>query len=416
MMHPLNGALGVSMLYSLLFALRKSTYHFVIITTLGFIVFGGVIPGSSRDAAAQGFDSKAPFAYLVDVETGSVLLDKQGTEPMQPSSMAKLMTMAVVFQQLDQGRLSLSDEFLISEDAWRRGGAGSGGSTMFARVGSRVTLVDLIQGVIVQSGNDASIALAEGIAGSEQGFARMMNALADEIGLTGSNFTNSTGLPDPDMLVTPRDLYKLALHIIRNHPTYYPYYAQSEFTWGGVRQRNRNPLLRINIGADGLKTGYTSEAGFGLVGSAVQNGRRLIVVLNGMASARDREEEARRLLLWGFRAFEKAVLFDDDEAVGSVRVFGGEVGRVPVAGRDSIQLMVPKGSRPDLRARIVYQGPVDAPIDKGAQIASLRVFDGDTLLLDAPLYAQEDVAVGPLHARALDAALAMLRQVWRGIF
>ena len=410
-MDRLTGALGMFMLR---FAI--SMRRMAAALALFALIFGVLAIGSPRDAAAQAFETKAPFAYLVDVETGSVLLDKQGTDTMQPSSMAKLMTMAVVFQQLDLGRLSLADEFLISEDAWRRGGAGSGGSTMFARVGSKIALADLIQGVIVQSGNDASIALAEGIAGSEEGFARMMNALADDIGLTGSHFTNSTGLPDPEMHVTPRDLYKLALHIIRNHPTYYAYYSQPEFTWGGVRQRNRNPLLRMDLGADGLKTGFTSEAGYGLVGSAVQDGRRLIVVLNGLASTRDREEEARRLLLWGFRAFERAVLFGDGEAAGSVRVFGGEVGRVPVVGRDAIQLMMPKGSRPDLRARIVYQGPVEAPIDKGARIASLRVFDGDTLLLDAPLYAQEDVAVGPLHARALDAALAMVRQVWRNLF
>lgn len=369
-----------------------------------------------HNADAQDFETKAPFAYLVDLETGSVLLDKNGTKPMPPSSMAKLMTAAVVFDLLDEGRLSLTDEFFISEDAWRRGGTNSGGSTMFARVNTNIPLADLLQGVIVQSGNDASIAIAENVAGTEAAFARMMNAQADEIGLSGSNFTNSTGLPDEDMYVTPRDLYLVARHIIEEHPNYYTYYAQPEFTWNKVRQRNRNPLLRIDIGADGLKTGYTREAGFGLVGSAVQDGRRLIVVVNGLANARDREEEAKRLLLWGFRAFEKAVLFDEGEAAGTVRVFGGDTRRVEVGGRDAIRLMVPKGSQPDLRARIVYQGPVDAPIDKGARIANLRVFDGDILLLDAPLYAKQDVDVGPLHKRALDSALTMVSQFWRDLF
>ncbi|MCC0015105.1 MAG: D-alanyl-D-alanine carboxypeptidase [Rhodobiaceae bacterium] len=374
------------------------------------------VSGGFEQVRAESFETKAPFAFLFDVETGSVLLDKSSTEKMPPSSMAKLMTMAVVFDMLKEGRLSITDEFLISEDAWRRGGAVSGGSTMFAELNSKIALSDLIPGVVVQSGNDASIAIAEGLAGTEEGFARLMNAKASEIGLTGSNFANATGLPDPNMYVTARDLAKLALYIINEHPEYYSYYGMPEFTWNKVRQRNRNPLLRMDIGADGLKTGYTEKAGYGLVGSAVQNGRRLVLVINGLNTMRDREEEARKLLLWGFRAFDKATLFDAGKTVGSVRVFGGATGRVGVVGKGDIHLLVPKGAQPDLRARIVYEGPVAAPIEKGARIASLRVYDGETLLLDSPLYAQEDVDVGPLHMRALDAALALVAQLWRQAF
>ncbi|MCB1480289.1 MAG: D-alanyl-D-alanine carboxypeptidase family protein [Tepidamorphaceae bacterium] len=384
------------------------------IALIACFVFAGI--QLSTSVQAQDFETKAPYAFLLDVETGSVLLDKKSKEPMPPSSMVKLMTMAVVFDMLKEGRISITDEFLISEDAWRRGGAVSGGSTMFAELNSKIALSDLIPGVVVQSGNDASIAIAEGLAGSESGFSRLMNAKAQEIGLTGSNFTNATGLPDPEMHVTARDLAKLALYIIKEHPTYYSYYSMEDFTWNGVRQRNRNPLLGMGIGADGLKTGHTAEAGYGLVGSAVQDGRRLILVINGLSSMRDRREEARKLLLWGFRAFDKATLFDAGETAGYVSVFGGMQGRLPVAGKGPIHLLVPKGAQPDLRARIVYQGPVDAPVEKGARIASLHVYDGDSELLSVPLYAQEDVDVGPLHKRALDSALALLKQLWRQYF
>ncbi|MFN0263650.1 D-alanyl-D-alanine carboxypeptidase family protein [Tepidamorphus sp. 3E244] len=382
---------------------------------IALIVFLG-FAGQVSQSIAQPFETSAPYAFLLDVDTGSVLLDKQSTERMPPSSMAKLMTMAVVFDMLKDGQLSLEDEFIISEDAWRRGGAVSGGSTMFAELNSSIALKDLIPGVVVMSGNDASIAIAEGLAGSEQGFARVMNAKAREIGLENSNFTNATGLPDEEMYVTARDLAKVALYIIENHPEFYKYYAMEDFTWNGVRQRNRNPLLSMSIGADGLKTGYTGAAGYGLVGSAVQDDRRLIVVVNGLKSTKDRAQEAQKLLAWGLRAFDKAVLFDEGVAAGSVSVYGGEISRLPVAGKGPINLLVPKGSQPDLRARIVYQGPVDAPVRKGARIAKLRIFDGDSLLLETPLYAQQDVEVGPLHSRALDAALALFKQLLRQVF
>src|SRR5919112_5884863 len=222
--------------------------------------------------------------------------------------MAKTMAAEVVFSQLKSGRLSMDTEFTVSENAWRKGGGGSGGSSMFAKVNTPVRLEDLLRGLIVQSGNDAAIAIAEGIAGTEENFARMMNERAKQIGLTKSTFRNATGYGDPAQKVTVRDLAKLALHIIDTYPDLYKIFGERDFTWNKIRQQNRNPLLAMGIGADGLKTGHTRDAGYGLVGSAVQNGLRLIVVVNGLKTASERANEARKLLEWGFRGFESRVL------------------------------------------------------------------------------------------------------------
>ena len=240
----------------------------------------------------------------MEAESGAVLFEKNADQLVAPASLAKLMTTEVVFNEIKEGNIKLDEEFVVSANAWRKGGAPSGGSTMFAAIHSRIKVEDLLQGVIIQSGNDACIVLAEGIAGNEAGFSRMMNARARELGLTKSNFTNSAGLPDPDMRVTVRELGKLAAHIITTYPDLYRWYGEREFTWNKIRQQNRNPLLTMNIGADGLKTGYTSEAGYGLVGSAVNNGLRLIVVVNGMKSANERADDAKKLLNWGFNGFE----------------------------------------------------------------------------------------------------------------
>src|SRR5262249_14174678 len=252
---------------------------------------------------AEGFQSTAPHAILIEADSGSVLFEKAADQLIYPASLAKLMTAELVFHEITEGRLDPETEFVISENAWRRGGAPSGGSTMFAALHSRVKVRDLIRGVIVQSGNDACIALAEGMAGNEPAFAEMMNKRAREIGLTKSNFTDASGLHDPNLQVTTRELAKLAQYIIRTYPEYYKIFNEREFTWNKIRQQNRNPPLPLNIGADGLKTGFTKEAGYGIVGSAVQSGLRLIVVVNGMKTAKDRADEARKLLEWGFRGF-----------------------------------------------------------------------------------------------------------------
>ena len=277
--------------------------------------------GKAKD---DGFQTAAPTAILIEAESGTVLFEKNADQLVAPASLAKLMTAETVFNEVKEGNIKLDEEFIVSEDAWRKGGAPSGGSTMFAPIHSRIKVSDLLQGAIIQSGNDACIALAEGIAGNEDSFVRLMNGRARELGMTESNFTNSTGLPDPDQRVTVRELAKLARHIIYTYPEFYKWYSEKEFTWNKIRQQNRNPLLAMNIGADGLKTGFTNEAGYGLVGSAVQNDMRLIVVVNGLKTANDRADEARRLLNFGFNGFESRVLFDEGQRVGEARVFGGK--------------------------------------------------------------------------------------------
>lgn len=358
----------------------------------------------------DGFQTAAPTALLIEAETGTVLFEKNSDQLVPPASLAKLMTAEVVFNELKEGNLTLDDEFPVSENAWRKGGAPSGGSTMFAILHSRIKVRDLIQGVIVQSGNDACIVLAEGIAGNESSFARLMNERARELGLEKSTFANSTGLPDPAQRVTARELGKLTQHIIASYPEYFRWYGQADFTWNKIRQQNRNPLLALNIGADGMKTGYTEEAGYGLVGTAVQKGMRLIVVVNGLKSAKDRADEARKLLEWGFNGFEARLLFADGSTVGWARTYGGDQGSVALTGIDgkAIRLLVPRNSTDRILARMVYAGPVPAPVQKGQRIGALKVWRGEQLVLEHPLEAAESVGTGSLPRRAFDAATELM--------
>lgn len=349
------------------------------------------------------FESRAKFAILMDYASGTVLYQKRADEPMEPASMAKLMTIAVVFQRLKSGQLELSDEFFISEKAWREGGASSGGSTMFAEINSKVSVENLIKSVIIQSGNDASIALAEGIGGTEASFVRVMNELAMDLGLEDSNFENSTGLPDENMKVTARDLANLARHIVKTYPEYYDIFSQPNFEWNGINQGNRNTLLDDGIGVDGLKTGHTEAAGYGIVASTTEGGRRLVAVLHGMESKSERREEARKLITWGTRTFEKLETFEDGAIIGEVGVYGGEVPKVGLIGDGAIDLYVPKGSRRCLNARIVYQGPIMPPVDRGQYLADLHVYCDENLIQKTPLYAAETVEQGDIVRQATDA-------------
>lgn len=349
------------------------------------------------------FETRARFAVLMDYESGTILFQKDADLPMEPASMAKLMTIEVVFQMLKQNRLSMSDEFFISEHAWRDGGASSGGSTMFAVLDSKVPVEALLRSVIVQSGNDASIALAEGIGGTESTFARIMNERAYELGLTGSHFTNSTGLPDPDMRVTARDLANLARHIIREYPEYYHIFAEPSFEWNGIKQNNRNSLLSMGIGVDGLKTGHTESAGYGEVVSTTEGGRRLIAVLHGLESMKERAEEARKLVTWGTRNFDAVPAFKADQIVGYANVYGGVVGKVGLVGDGAIDLYIPKGSKRCLSANISYRAPILPPVDRGTKLAELRVMCDGQLIQSAPLYAVESVEEGNLVRKATDA-------------
>ena len=355
----------------------------------------------------------APHAILIDAENGGVLYQRDPDKLIFPASLAKLMTAEYVFHQLKEGKIKPTDEYTVSEYAWRTGGAPSHSSTMYAAIHSKVPVADLLRGMIVQSGNDACIVLAEGLAGSESAFAEKLTERAREIGLEKSVFANSNGLPNPDTHVTTRELAMLAQHIILEYPDLYTIFGEREYTWNKIRQFNRNPLLTMSIGADGLKTGFTQEAGYGLVGSAVQNGLRLIVVVNGAKNAKERGDDAKKLLEWGFRSFEQRVLFAAGTTVGSAKVYGGANSKVGLIADRQVRVMMPKAGSDRLIARIVYTGPVPAPVKKGQEIGAIKVWRGDSLILTQPLQATDDVGKGTLTQRAFDAVTEMVIALFR---
>jgi len=370
------------------------------------------IQGAKKEEGS--FDGDAPTAILIEATSGSVLFEKNADELRAPSSMMKLMTAEVVFHALKQGDIKPTDEYRISENAWRRGGAPSGGSTMFAAINSKVSVDDLLHGAIIQSGNDSCIALAEGISGNERLFAtEMMTKRARELGLTRSTFANSNGLPDPGNKMTVRELAKLARHIILTYPDFYKLFGEKEFTWNKIRQQNRNPLLNSLEGADGLKTGFTKEGGYGMVGSAVQNGIRLIVVVNGLEDPDDRASEAKKMLEWGFRNFEVRTLFAADQPIGYAKVFGGERRSVKLASREPVKVMVQKNGNDKLIARVVYSGPVRAPIESGQPVGLIKVWRGGNVAVETPVYAAESIGKGSTVRRAIDGASELVIGVFR---
>lgn len=355
----------------------------------------------------------APHAILIDGENGAILFERDADKLIFPASLAKLMTAEYVFHELKEGRIKLTDEYVVSENAWRKGGAPSGGSTMYAAIHSRVSVDDLLHGVIIHSGNDACIVLAEALAGNEAEFAAKLTQRAREIGLSKSTFTNSSGLPDPGTQVTTRELGLLARHLIREYPEYYKIYSQREFTWNKIRQQNRNPLLGTLDGADGLKTGFTKEAGYGLVGSAVQNGLRLVAVVNGLQSAKERADEGKKLLEWGFRNFEQRILFAEGQNIGTAKVFGGADSKVPLVATGQVRVMMPKNGNDRLVARIVYTGPVPAPVEQGQRVGMLKVWRNDSVILEMPLKTAESVSRGNLSQRAFDAVSELMIGLFR---
>lgn len=363
--------------------------------------------GTAAARAQASLVTKAPQALLIDDRSGTVLLSKSASDPIQPASLAKLMTAEVVFEALGKGRTTLETAYPVSEYAWRTGGAPSGTSTMFARIKSTPTVADLLQGMIVQSANDGAIILAEGLAGSEQAFAQEMNQRAKELGLEGSHFVNSTGLPAEGQRVTLQDLIRLARHIHDAHPEFYRYYAQPAFTWNNITQRNRNPLLRLDVGADGMGTGYTEASGFALVGSAEQNGRRLFLALSGLARVKDREEEAKKLIQWGMSAFDTVHLYVANETVGGAQVFGGSLAYVPLKVKDDVELLLPKEERERLKARIVYEGPLHAPVASDTEIGRLQFELDGNVVRQVPVFTAQSVDEGSLHQRALGAIVEL---------
>lgn len=355
------------------------------------------------------FTTKAQSGILMDSGADLVLYEKDADRQIPPASMSKLMTLAVVFRELKSGRITLDDTFTVSEHAWRTGGAPSGTAAMFAPLGSPINVSDLIQGVTVQSANDGALILAEGIGGTEGGFVKMMNDYAKQIGLTGSKFANPTGLPAEGHLMTARDLALLSKHIIETYPEYYHYFAQKEF---GYRDkftfRNRNPLVWADIGVDGLKTGYTQEAGYGLVSSAKRGDQRLVLVLTGLENKGDREKESRRVLEWGFKSFRPFRLFEDGQQVSDALVWGGEKHYVPLVGDGAIDLLLPASATGAVSGEIIYEGPIKAPIKKGDQIATLKVKSADLAAInEIPLYAGEDINSSGFAMRGINSLLVL---------
>ena len=330
--------------------------------------------------------TSAKQAYLIDVNTQTVLLDKGGETRMPTSSMSKMMTAYMVFDALKSKKISLADEFTVSEKAWRMEGSRS-----FMPINSKVKVEDLLRGIIIQSGNDASIVLAEGVSGSESAFMAACNEKAKEIGLKNSQFKNPAGLPDPDHYSTPQDLALLAWHLIYDFPEYYHYFSEKEFTFNNIKQGNRNPLLYKNIGADGLKTGHADEAGYGITASAIQNGRRLILVVNGLGNMQERADESARLISYGYDEFSMLTLAKKDEPIRTVKVAFGQAKTVPIAVTSDAAVTVKNSERSKIKSTISMNEPIEAPIAKGTQIGTFNIMHGDKKLMEFPVVAAEDV-------------------------
>lgn len=346
--------------------------------------------------------TRAQHAILMDAQSGAILFRHNADEAIQSDGLSKLMTLAVVFDSLARGEIKLTDEIRMSVNAWRRGGAPSGRTAMFVPVNTRETLETLLQGVIVQSGNDAAIAIAEAISGNEAAFAKRMTEEARRIGLVQSTFINATGLPDAGQRVTAREMAKLAQHLMRSYPEHYPRFGQKELKYGKFRFLNDNPLLG-GLGVDGLKTGFVSKDSYGIVASGNQDGRRLILVMSGLDKRAEVKSEGEKLLEWGFASITEVKLFEADEIVAKARVWGGDRMWVPLVGRGPVTMVLPKyPPNPRLTAELVYQGPLKTPIRKGDKVAMLRVTSASQSVSEVPLFAAEDVKPGGIVRRGLD--------------
>jgi serine-type D-Ala-D-Ala carboxypeptidase (penicillin-binding protein 5/6) len=371
---------------------------FALICTLAF--------AQAQDAPV--FESKAAQAILIDAKSGNVLYEKDADTSVPPASMSKLVTQTVVFDALKAGQLKIDQEFVVSTDAWKRGGGGAGGSTMYAEVNSRIKIDDLIHAAIIQSANDACIILAEGMSGSEQAFTQRMANKAKELGLKNSSFANATGLPDPNHRMSVRDLSIVARYIITNHPELYKIYGQPEFMWNKINQQNRNPLLKDYPGADGMKTGYTKEAGYGLVGSAMRDGRRLILVVAGLPSINDRKTEAAKLMDWGFGQFKVIDVYGQGETVSRARVWGGSERWVNLVVHDAMRVALSPAEQERAELKMSYSGPLMAPVKAGQLAGTVRIIVDGQPVSDAPLEVAEDVpAIQSMWKKAWDSVLIM---------
>ncbi|MGL4634709.1 MAG: D-alanyl-D-alanine carboxypeptidase family protein [Beijerinckiaceae bacterium] len=375
-----------------------------------------VLGVTSKVAVAQSIQIASPIAYLYDIDTQSVLYEKAADDLVAPASLVKILTAETVFEALTRGDVTKEQEFLISENVWRRGGAPSGGAAMFAPINTRVAVMDLLQGLIVMSANDAALALAEGMGGHEAIFVERMQKRANAIGLVRSQFRNATGYTHADQKVSAREMAMLAKHMIRTYPEFYALFNQREFTWNKIRQTNRNPLLAMNIGVDGLLTGNNADAGYHIVASGLQDNRRLIAVIMGAENAQMRSAESRKLLEWGFSNFERKKLLDKAVSLTEANVSGGTASVVKIGLSQDLEALMPKSALDPVTVRIQYKGPLKAPVMEGAEVGRLFVMRGQVIALDVPVVALESVPEGSLTKRAwdnsLDWFLSLFRRGW----
>lgn len=381
-------------------------HHRLLILLAFLVLLPGFAPAQST-APQAGFDVKAKQVYLIEAETGTVLFARAEDEAVPAASLAKLMTMATVFKALAAGETTLETQYPVSEYAWRTGGAPSRTSTMFAALKSNIRVEDLIRGIAVQFANDACIILAEGLAGSESAFAERMTKEARALGLERSVFANATGLPNPDNKVTMREMVVLARHLQTTYPERMGYFVEPEFAWNKIAQRNRNPLLALNIGVTGFVTGFSEEGVYSIVASVNRDGKHLLLAMSGLENDKVRIEESRRIIEWALSSFERRTLFREGETIADASVYGGASGKVPLVAGEQVDVFLPKDNSQRLVARVVYTWPLRAPVQPGQAVGTLRISNEKQLLREVPVKTAGTVEVGTLRSRALDALVEL---------
>lgn len=365
-------------------------------------------PASAQALGDEAYVSTARAAILMDAKSGRIFYEKDADTPLAPGSMSKLMTQAVVMDLVKSNALSPDTMFTVSTNAWKKGGAASKGTTMYAKAKSEISVLNLLRGSIIASGNDACITLAEGIDGKEQTFVNRMNAKADEIGLKNSSFRNSTGLADPAQKMSVRDLALLARYIILNHPAFFTIYSEKNFNWSDINQPSRNPLLVDYPGADGMQTGFTKDGGYGIVGTVERDGRRLIMVLAGMPSVDDRKAEAEKMLDWGLSKFRAVEVYAEGDRVGRARVWGGKDDWVDLVTKTSFSVALTKEERKTAEVKLTYKGPLLAPVKAGDEVGIVKVFIEGRVVAELPVMTSTSVdPVDSMWQKALDSAMIM---------
>ena len=374
--------------------MRITAIRFLTMLLIAFVV---------TPVLAQEYQTPATQAIMIDGETGAVLFEKDGSARFEPASLTKLMTAEVVFHLLETGKLTPPQTFKVSTFAWKTGGAPSRTSTMFAAVNKEVSVLDLLRGMIIANGNDAAITLAEGVAGNETEFAKLMNSRAAELGLVNSHFVNATGLPQEGQYTTAKDIAKLSQHLSANYPQLFQLYKEPEITWNKITQRNKNPFLTLYNGSDGLVNAYSEKSGFSTAITVNRNNRQLFLVMNGTKSDKERTAEAIRLLDWGFSSFSRKLVFDKNQTVGYARVFGGEKSKVPLIVKEPVGIMLYQQKNTMIRAKIVYQGPLNAPVKEGVAVGTLKIYFDKNLLIESPVFTAENVEETGLTGKTKDA-------------